>query len=155
MSDHNENQENNDYCDDFISVEEIKEISEQIVENISNLDSLEVFLKQDGVPDIHLAYKIEKSENISDFLKYLVFSNNPQQETQSLSCEYQNSKFIYNTHTIEEGGANSTSFILLSSGGIKKGMVILVDASGAIFIATCPVEFLRTLNYNLYKVLYP
>lgn len=133
--------------DNLVSPEEIEEISQLIVENVKELETLEVFLRQDGADDIHFVHNIEKSENIEDFLKYA-------KETQMLNCEYMNCKFIYNKSSYDDE-TNSTTYILISSGEIKKGMIIIVDVSGAIFIATCVVDLLRGLNYNLYKVLYP
>lgn len=148
--------ESQNLADDLIGLDEIKEISDQISGTVNELNTLEVFLRQDGAHDIHLCYNKEKESNISQFLKYVTFRDNQSSGTQGLGCEYQNCKFIYNTHTVEDDGSNSMAFILISSGGeTKKGMVVIVDGSNAIFIATCPVENLRILNYNLYKVLYP
>lgn len=143
-------------CDEnLVGGEEIEQVAQEIIDNTKELKSLEIFLRQPGADDIHVVNKTEKAENIDEFLKYITFRDN-EPERSCYSIEYQNIKFILNQATPVDEGTGAISYLLMSSDKNNRiGMVIVVDPSNAIFIATCELDELRNLNYNLYKALYP
>ncbi|KAM0680971.1 hypothetical protein GINT2_000753 [Glugoides intestinalis] len=152
---------------DEIPLEQVEEYVEVIKSSVKDLETLEVYCEQKN--GIHLAYNTEKSENIPhlvSFLNDLGLDANVDQEAefqQKLSKSasasdflYKNNKYTFNRVAGVSDENISTIFISRDAvNGQKLALLLILDASGVIFIATCKVEALRRFNLELMTVLYP
>lgn len=142
-----------------IPLEQIEEISNTIKTNVSELETLEIYREQ--ADRIHVAYNTEKSENIPSLVKFLEKIDGDIEEgiskgINSQDFVYQNMKYAFNR--ISAITEDYISIILISKEATesgKKGLILIIDASGVIFIATCKIEALRKFNNDLMSILYP
>lgn len=141
--------------DEEVSFEQIDEIGRVIVESIRELESLEIYKEQEST--IHACYKTDRSSNIQDFQKFLDYQEGDElRDTKCLSCHYKGTKYSFNR--IAASTEDYVSFIFISNepvGDSKNGMIVIVDASGVIFIATCKLDALRKFNLDIMSILYP
>lgn len=142
-------------CDEEVSFEQIDEVGQGLVENVRDLESLEIYKEQENA--VHVSYKTDKSSNIRDFLKFLDYSDGDERRDPTyLSCHYKGVRYCFNRAIASTDDYVSLMFISSDPvGDSKRGMIILVDASGVIFIATCRSDTLRKFNLDLMSILYP
>ena len=78
------------------------------------------------------------------------------QKIQAIEFIYLGEKFLFmRVGAITD---NYFSFFLLSKnpiGDSKRGLILIVDASGVVFFATCKYENIKQFNLDLMNVLYP
>lgn len=141
--------------------ENIEDLKKRIQENVENLETLEIF--GDDPVNIHLAHNTEKSDNIPELVSFLGSINpdlEPEEGVRESLCKsefiYGHQKYTFNRVTaIME---DYISVIMISRDPInnhKRGLVLIVDASGIIIIATCNAEALRKFNLDLMSTVYP
>lgn len=144
-----------------IPLEQIEEVSKAIVETVSGLETLEIFREQSN--RIHLAFNTEKSDNIPFLVKFLENINQEEdleegirKSVTSYDFIYKNMKYTFNR--VSAVTEDYVALILISRDPVndgKLGLILVVDASGVIFIATCKVDILRKFNLDLMSILYP
>lgn len=152
---------------DEIPLKQVEDYVKVIIDNVKDLQTLEVYREQKN--KIHLTYNTDKSENIPSlisFLDNLGSDANVDQEfafEQKLSESASTSEFLYkkNKYTFNRVAGvtdESIATIFISRDAIdgqKIGLLLILDASGVIFIGTCKVEALRRFNLELMTALYP
>lgn len=141
--------------------QEIKKIADMILNNVKDLETLEVYVEQPS--KIHLAYKTDKSNNIPSLVNFLDDVDQelePEEGLKKSLCEsefiYKNEKYTFNR--ISAITEDYISVILISRNlidGHKRGLILLVDAFGVVFIATCKSDALRQFNLDLTSIIYP
>lgn len=137
--------------DGQLSPEEIQTIGETLQDSIAEMDTLEIFSLSDA--PVHLAFKTDASSDIGCFTKYCNYES--EEDISKLSVIYKgiSYSFIRAMETTE----NYKSFALVSKecvNGEKKGMIVLVDLSGVIFVATCKVGLIGKFNLDFLSCIY-
>lgn len=142
-------------CDEEVSFEQIDEVGRALAESVKNLESLEIYKEQENI--VHVSYKTDKSSNIRDFLRFQDYRKGKEQkDTTYPSFHYKDARYSFNRTLASTEDYVSHLFISCEPvGDSKRGMIILVDASGVIFIATCVSSSLGNFNLNLMSILYP
>ncbi|ELA41475.1 uncharacterized protein VICG_01459 [Vittaforma corneae ATCC 50505] len=141
--------------------EQIQEIANRILKSVKDLETLEIYAEQPS--KVHLAFKTDKSDNIPSlvgFLDDIDQEMDPEEGLKRSLCEsefiYKNEKYTFNRITsITE---DFISVILISRdpiNGYKRGLILFVDASGVVVIATCKSDVLRQFNLDLTSILDP
>jgi hypothetical protein len=144
-----------------VSQEEIKSIATEIITNMPSLLTLEIFRKQQN--NVHFVHQMDKTENIPELISFL----NSDEEVENMEAFlsekirardfiYQNTKFVFTR--VGAITADYFSFLFVSSVPIqdsKRGLILIVDASGVVFFATCKQDQLNPFNLKLMSCLYP
>lgn len=140
---------------------EMESVATRVLSNVQDLETLEIYMDQNT--GIHLAFRTEKSENIASLVSFLENTDpniDPEEGIRQSLCK---SEFIYKGHkyTFNRVAALTEyyiSIILISRDeidGAKRGMILLIDSTGVVFIATCKSEALRKFNLEFVSTLYP
>lgn len=147
--------------EESIDYSEIEAMANQIVEQVNGLETLEIYLKQANT--IHYVHNIEKTKHIPELLSFLNCAEEGKDLEALLTQKIQSNDFIYlnEKFVFMRVGAitdNYFSFFFLSKnpiGDCKRGLILIVDASGVVFFATCKYDNIKQFNLDLMNVLYP
>ena len=100
-------------CDNGeFSVDELENIGNILVDSVEDLESLEIFIKQESGP-IHLAYKTDKSGNIRDFLKFTSYAEGDEFKDAN-KCNVMCKDIHFSFNRVQEFCQDYAVFILVS-----------------------------------------
>lgn len=157
---------------DQIETEDLKAIGE-VLQAIEEIQTLEIFVIEHSKDNkssvhenefMHVAYKTDKTEKVEEFSKFLYKHHSIQnsrrmseiEDASALNACYKETEYAFNR--IADENEDYTSFILISKTqvqGEKKGMIVVVDRSGTIFVATCKANLLGKVNLEMIREIYP
>lgn len=131
------------------------------LQNIEGIHTLEVCLAED--PSQSYVYNTEKSTNIADLINFMNNVDSEGNLEAELAQKISESPFIYQGYKyafnrIAEITEDFCAFMLISSepiDGMKRGLVLIIDATGVVIIATCGFDKLRKFYFDLSNILYP
>lgn len=144
-----------------VELDEITSIAEQLIKDVSGLLTLEIYRNQANT--VHYAYKMEKTANIPELINFLNSEEESSNMEKFLSEKIRSKEFIYlgEKFVFTRVGAITSdyfTFLFISKnpiGECKRGLILVVDASGVVFFATCKHDSLNQFNLSLMSVLYP
>lgn len=138
-------------------LEELTELCNSITEALPELSAFEIIDNAGDVP-IHISARGSKAAIPNEFAKYYACLGKGDIESAcGLETTYRGVKYSFTrAFTISD---SSAAFLLISvnqgESQEKSSMVIVVDSSNAIFIATSPLDHLRRVYSGLIARIYP
>lgn len=141
--------------------EQLRELANKLTQGVPDLDTLEIYTEHDGL--IHLAANTTKSDNIPSLVRFFeaVDPNvEPEEALRKSLCDndfvYKGEKYTFNRIAVLS--EDYIAIIMISKdeiNGSKRGLILVVDAAGIVFIGTCRSEMLRKFNLDFMSALYP
>jgi hypothetical protein len=137
-------------------VEELQDLGQNLMESIETIKSFEVYKHDDAEP-IHLSFGDYKHPNEQDFLKYLQYNKGDELlDSQKLNITYMGIDYSFNRVVAET--EDYTSFMLISKQPVdrdeKRGMLVVVDATGVVFLSTCKSNLFGQFNLDFISAVY-
>jgi len=141
--------------------EQLQAIADRLNKSVANLETLEIYSEQEDM--IHLAFNTTKSDNIPSLISFLDLEETGPDPEEALRKSLCSSDFIYKgaKYTFNRISALSEEYIAIimisrdEIDGHKRGLILVMDAVGVIFIGTCKSEMLRKFNFDFMSTLYP
>ncbi|KAI5169479.1 hypothetical protein PAEPH01_0751 [Pancytospora epiphaga] len=125
---------------------DLEEIKNTIIDDIPEVETLEVIYGS-----IQLTHSVDGPTDPESFMKYARYDQNDDSiDVNEYATDYLGVKWSF--CRVYAGNDNYKAFLLLSKNeldGEKKGMVVAVDSSNMMVVATCKADSLRKVNSEL------